>query len=117
MTPERWQTIERLCHSALELKAGERAAYLQEACAGDDALQQEVESLLAQEKTAETFLESGAAERVARMRENMQATDGGGSMIGRRLGTYEVLSVLGVGGMGEVYEARDTKLGRNVAIK
>jgi Tol biopolymer transport system component len=110
---DRWQRIEQIYHSTRERKQHERAAYLNEVCAGDDALRQEVESLLFHEKGAKGFLDAPAIQIAAR------AFDGEPnlSMIGRTLGTYQVVSLLGSGGMGEVYEAHDTKLRRSVAIK
>jgi eukaryotic-like serine/threonine-protein kinase len=117
MTTPRWQKVEQLCHAALEREASQREAYLAQACQGDDELRREVESLLAQEKTAEGFLESPALEVAAAALAKKPGGDGRPSLIGRKLGSYQILSLLGAGGMGEVYEARDTKLGRNVAIK
>ena len=113
MTPERWQQIERLYHAALDRDASQRAAFLDGACGGDEALRQEIESLLAREQSAEGFLVTPAAEALAKA----MAEDAVPSLTGRQLGTYKVLSLLGAGGMGEVYRARDTKLGRDVAIK
>ena len=113
MTPERWQKIEQLYHAALELEESQRTAYLREVCAGDDALRQEVESLLSQEKRGDGFPESPAVEVAART----MAKDSGQLLKGRQLGSYKIVSLLGAGGMGEVYQAHDTKLGRDVAIK
>ena len=101
MTSDRWQQVERLFQAALEREGNQRAAFLGEACAGDDALRQEVESLLAQEKGA-GFLESPALEVAAQQ----LATDRGQDLIGRRIGCYQIVSLLGAGGMGEVYRAR-----------
>ena len=113
MTPERWRKIEEIYHAALEVRGDQRAAYLKEACAGDSDLLREVESLLAQAKTADSFLETPALAGAAKM----FGAPPDQSLIGRQMGSYQVISLVGAGGMGEVYEALDTKLGRNVAIK
>jgi Tol biopolymer transport system component len=96
----------------LPLSADERRVFLREVCGGDEALQTEVESLLAQATAASGFLNEAALETAARQMTNAQ-----GTLIGRQVGAYRVASLLGVGGMGEVYRARDMKLGRDVAIK
>ena len=108
---ERFKTLERLYHEAAERPRAEQAAFLEAACAGDDALRHDVESLLAQEGAR--FLEEPALDLAARE----LAQDATRSRIGSRLGAYEILSLLGAGGMGEVYRARDTTLGREVAVK
>jgi hypothetical protein len=110
MTPERWQQIENLCHEALARPADARAAFLAEACAGDAALQREVESLVRQESSAADFMSEPAVTSVAL--EYPQ-----GTLIGHRVGPYAIGALLGVGGMGEVYRAHDDALGRDVAIK
>ena len=110
---ERWATVERLYHAALARAADGRAAFLAEACAGDEELRREVESLLAQAASAEAVLTQGAVVAAAGL-----VSDFGRSVLtGRRLGAYQILAPLGAGGMGEVYRARDTRLGREVAIK
>jgi hypothetical protein len=111
--PDGWSQVSQLYHAALAKDASERARFLAEACKGDDTLRREVESLLAQEGTAEGFLAAPAFEIAGKV----MAEDSGGSLTGRQLGTYQILSRLGAGGMGEVYRARDPKLGRDVAIK
>ncbi len=113
MTPDRWQQISRLYHDALAQDAVRRAGFLQEQCAGDQGLRQEVELLLAQAGSATRFLEAPAVEMAA----SMLATGDGDSLLGKTVGAYEILARIGVGGMGEVYRARDTRLRRDVAIK
>jgi serine/threonine protein kinase len=112
-SPTRWGTIERLYHGALARSVNERAAFLAEACAGDEQLRREVESLLAQDASADAVLTRGAVVAAA----GLVSDVGGSVLIGRRLGAYQILAPLGAGGMGEVYRARDTRLGREVAIK
>src|SRR6202171_3588453 len=111
---DRWQQIKELYHAALEREESQRVAYLHEVCAGDDALRQEVESLLAQQEAAGSFLETPAIEAVVKVLAEDQSQS---SLVGQQLGLYKIISLLGVGGMGEVYQAHDTKLRRDVAIK
>ncbi len=112
MTPERWQHIDKLLEEALELEASERAAFLDQACAGDEAMRRKVEALLAAHGRAESFIETPAMEAAAQA-----LAEQARSMVGRQLDHYRILSLLGKGGMGEVYRARDTHLNREVAIK
>jgi Tol biopolymer transport system component len=112
MTPERWLEVERLFHEAAERPPHERAAFLQESSAGDDALRREVESLLDQSSQADAFLEGPTAGAGALLNAQRRSR-----LIGQRLSEYEVQEWIGAGGMGEVYRARDVKLGRDVAIK
>jgi Tol biopolymer transport system component len=114
MTPERWQKVEQLYHAALEREERERATYLRNACAGDSALLDEVESLLSHGRTTDGWLEGRALQEMA---EEVFGERGGRSIVGMQLGCYQILSLIGAGGMGEVYQAHDTKLGRDIAIK
>ena len=91
MTPERWKRIEELYHSALARESGERAAYLAEACAGDEDLRREVKSLLSNAEESRGFLEKPALEVAAESYVSAVVP----KLTGRTLGRYEVIARLG----------------------
>jgi len=108
---ERLRRVEALYHAAAGLSAAERAAYLADACGSDVQLRHEVEALLSVAPDAERFLEPGleVVEQPPRIMT--------GWLVGHHVGPYVVKAVLAAGGMGEVYRATDTRLGRDVAMK
>jgi serine/threonine protein kinase/Tol biopolymer transport system component len=110
MTPERWRQVEGLFQAALRLPPEERDAFVDEECAADPELRSEALSMLEADARAGSFLRTPTA------RPPLEA-DERGPAPGERLGPYEIVGRLGQGGMGEVYRARDPRLGREVAIK
>ena len=113
MSSERWRRIDDLCNAALACAEDDRAAFLENACEGDETLKREVESLLAHDLKATGFLSKPAVVSVDLTALDRQK----GTLVGQRFGAYEIRALLGVGGMGEVYRAHDGTLGRDVAIK
>src|SRR5215468_8810882 len=107
MTPDRWQQIELVYHGALECEPHRRADYLSESCGGDEELRQEVESLLERDASSPDFL----LNRPAIPESSIPASAIAGLEPGARVGAFEIEALLGAGGMGEVWKARDTRLG------
>jgi len=114
MTPERWDRVKTLYEAARRRVPVDRPAFLARECNGDTDLQLEVESLLDQPVGTNEFLTFVGGPMAA---VSVPVSDVSALLVGRRLGSFEVRSLLGRGGMGEVYQAHDTKLGRDVAIK
>src|SRR6476646_10104668 len=113
MNAERWQRVNDLFHLATERAREERAEFLEQACRGDKSLCREVKSLLTSHERTENFIESPAFE----VAPELLVSDRAGALVGELIGHYRIESLIGIGGMGEVYLARDEQLGRKAALK
>jgi Tol biopolymer transport system component len=115
LTGDRWTRVRALLEEVVDRPADDRSSYLAEVCQDDPDVRQEVESLLRAQEAAGAFLEPAGAPSAAGEDAPWDRTPA--LEPGTRLGSFEIVSTLGAGGMGEVYRARDTRLDRHVAIK
>ncbi|HSD45759.1 MAG TPA: protein kinase, partial [Pyrinomonadaceae bacterium] len=113
MTPERWQQVKEIFNSAITYRPEERGLFISQACSGDDALRSEVESLIASHERSGSFIDQPAFVAAA----SFLVDEKSELKVGDTVGSFEIVSFISRGGMGEVYLAEDKRLGRKVALK
>ena len=113
MTPERWLQVKEIFGSAIQYQPVERTAFIARACGGDAALRKEVESLVAAHEKDGSFIDAPAYQQAAELMVDEKSE----LKPGQTLGSYEIISFISRGGMGEVYLAQDRRLSRKVALK
>ena len=117
MSPEQWQKIHELFETALERPVEERAAFLAQACTGDEEMQRRVEAMLAADARNDLLIDRPAYQAVDTLPSSLPGSEDSQSSSGEMIGTYRLIEELGHGGMGTVYLVQDTRLGRRAALK